>query len=139
MTKAQENCEKLAKLVCEGCFAAGVEAIGDDYGHFTPTGPHEPCQGTGRRFPSLVEECRCTTKATLELGLTLAMELLQATDAPPVHVDIASVNDALWQALVNAVEEMEGLPTPSHIRGIMPNLTEGKPSERYLKERWGGR
>lgn len=35
--------------------------------------------------------------------------------------------------------ETEGLPTPSDVRGIMPNLTEGKPSERYLKERWGGR
>ena len=37
------------------------------------------------------------------------------------------------------VVEFEDLPTPSDIRGIMPNLTEGKPSERYLKERWGGR
>lgn len=33
----------------------------------------------------------------------------------------------------------EQLPTPEDIRGIMPNLTEGKPSERYLKERWSGK
>ena len=32
----------------------------------------------------------------------------------------------------------ENLPTPDEIRGIMPNLTGGKPSERYLKERWRG-
>jgi hypothetical protein len=31
------------------------------------------------------------------------------------------------------------LPTPAEIRGIMPNLTGGKPSERYLKERWRGK
>ncbi len=37
------------------------------------------------------------------------------------------------------VVEFDDLPTPSDIRGIMPNLTEGKPSEDYLKERWGGR
>ena len=36
------------------------------------------------------------------------------------------------------VVEFEDLPTPSDIRGVMPNLTGGKPSERYLKERWGG-
>ena len=36
------------------------------------------------------------------------------------------------------IVDMDDLPTPSDIRGIMPNLTEGKPSERYLKERWRG-
>jgi len=40
---------------------------------------------------------------------------------------------------VSKLAETEGLPTPSDMRGLMPNLTEGKPSERYLKERWGGR
>lgn len=28
------------------------------------------------------------------------------------------------------------LPDAADIRGIMPNLTGGKPSEQYLKERW---
>ena len=37
------------------------------------------------------------------------------------------------------VVECEDLPTLSDIMAIMPSLTEGKPSERYLKERWGGR
>ena len=47
------------------------------------------------------------------------------------------------QEMINVTKieivEIEGLPTPSDIRGILPNMTEGKPSERYLKERWGGR
>lgn len=33
----------------------------------------------------------------------------------------------------------ETLPSPDDIRGIMPNLTGGKPSEQYLKERWRGK
>lgn len=34
--------------------------------------------------------------------------------------------------------EHESLPTPNDIRGIWPDFTGGKPSERYLKERWRG-
>jgi hypothetical protein len=32
----------------------------------------------------------------------------------------------------------ESLPAPEDIRGIWPDFTSGKPSERYLKERWRG-
>lgn len=34
---------------------------------------------------------------------------------------------------------MESLPQPEDVKGIMKNQTKGLPSERYLKERFGGR
>jgi hypothetical protein len=37
------------------------------------------------------------------------------------------------------VPTMEELPQPEDVRGIMKGQTGGLPSERYVKERWGGR
>lgn len=36
------------------------------------------------------------------------------------------------------IEEEGALPTPDDIRGILPNITGGRPAEQYLKERWRG-
>jgi len=39
---------------------------------------------------------------------------------------------------LTVLDEIGELPGPEHIRGIMPNLTGGRPSEEWLRERWGG-
>ena len=44
-------------------------------------------------------------------------------------------------ARINSVEILpsdDDLPTPDEVMGLIPDLTGGKPSEQYLKERWLG-
>ena len=81
----------------------------------------------------------------VKLVLDAGNGCLWRDDAQVVSLEAVKVYSTEDQTIINVfpaskieIVDTESLPTPSDIRGILPDFTQGKPSERYLKERWGG-
>ena len=78
----------------------------------------------------------------------LPEEFMAASDKAQDSKTLEEVKDFLVRKCQDAdlydafIEEFgldDNLPTPDDVRGIMPDLTGGKSSEQYLKDRWRGK